>query len=127
MGEPFSEALRRQGNSFPPLLVNMIKSAEMIGDIESTLDKMSDYYQEIEDTKKAIISALTYPSIVLVFAIGIVIFMLVYIVPQFVGVYESMNAELNPVTKITLDISAFIQNKYLNIINLKLQFFINYI
>lgn len=116
MGEPFSEALRRQGNSFPPLLVNMIKSAEMIGDIESTLDKMSDYYQEIEDTKKAIISALTYPSIVLVFAIGIVIFMLVYIVPQFVGVYESMNAELNPVTKITLDISAFIQNKYLNII-----------
>ncbi|MBQ6285368.1 MAG: type II secretion system F family protein [Bacilli bacterium] len=116
MGEPFSEALRKQGNSFPALLVNMIKSAEMIGNIEDTLDEMSDYYQEIEDTKKAIISALTYPSIVLIFAIGIVVFMLVYIVPQFVGVYESMQAELNPVTQITLNISAYLKTKYMNII-----------
>lgn len=116
MGEAFSEALKKQGNVFPPLLVNMIKSAEMIGDIEDTLDEMSDYYQEIEDTKKAIISALTYPSIVMVFAIGIVIFMLVYIVPQFVTVYESMNAALNPVTEITLDISAYLQNHYMRLI-----------
>ena len=116
MGEPFSEALRKQGSSFPALLVNMIKSAEMIGDIETTLDKMSDYYQEIEDTKKSIISALTYPSIVLIFALGVVVFMLVYIVPKFVDVYESMDADLNPVTQITLDISAYIKNKYMNII-----------
>ncbi len=116
MGEPFSEALRKQGNSFPALLVNMIKSAEMIGDIESTLDKMSDYYQEIEDTKKAIIGALTYPSIVLIFALGVVVFMLVYIVPKFVEVYESMDADINPVTQITLDISAFLKSKYMNII-----------
>ena len=116
MGESFSEALKKQGSVFPALLVNMVKSAEMIGNIEDTLDEMSDYYQEIEDTKKAIISALTYPSIVLVFAIGIVVFMLVYIVPQFVEVYESMNAELNPITEITLNVSGFIKTKYLNII-----------
>ena len=116
MGESFSEALRKQGNIFPALLVNMIKSAELIGNIEDTLDEMSDYYQELEDTKKAVISALTYPSLVLVFAIGIVIFMLVYIVPQFVNVYQSMNAKLNPITEITLNISAFIKTKYMNII-----------
>ena len=116
MGETFSEALNKQGNVFPALLVNMIKSAEMIGNIEGTLDEMSAYYQEVEDTKRAVISALAYPCIVLIFAIAIVVFMLVYIVPQFVDVYESMNAELNPVTIITLNISAFLQNEYMKII-----------
>ena len=76
MGETFSEALNKQGNVFPALLVNMIKSAEMIGNIEGTLDEMSAYYQEVEDTKRAVISALAYPCIVLIFAIAIVVFML---------------------------------------------------
>ena len=118
MGETFSEALNKQGNVFPALLVNMIKSAEMIGNIEGTLDEMSAYYQEVEDTKRAVVSALAYPCIVLIFAIAIVVFMLVYIVPQFVDVYESMNAELNPVTVITLNISAFLQNEYMKIIEI---------
>jgi len=118
MGESFSESLKKQGNVFPQLLINMVKSAEMIGDIEGTLDEMSAYYQEIEDTKKAIISACTYPAIILVFAIAVVIFMLVYIVPKFVEVYESMNASLHPITVITLNISAFFQNEYISIITI---------
>ena len=105
----------------------MIKSAEMIGNIEDTLDEMSDYYQEIEDTKKAIISALTYPSIILVFALGVVGFMLVYIVPKFVEVYESMNAQLNPITEITLNISAFIKTHYMNVISWVLAIVFGYI
>ena len=115
-GQTFSEALKRQGKAFPALLINMVKSAEMTGSIEKTLDEMSDYYQEIEDTKKAIIGAIAYPSVVLVFAIGIVIFMLTYIVPKFVAVYNSMNAEINSITQLCLDISAFLSNNYLYII-----------
>lgn len=126
MGETFSEALNKQGNVFPALLVNMIKSAEMIGNIEGTLDEMSTYYQEVEDTKRAVVSALAYPCIVLIFAIAIVVFMLVYIVPQFVDVYESMNAELNPVTVITLNISAFLQNEYMKIIEIILAIVVIY-
>lgn len=112
MGQPFSEALNRQGNAFPALLINMVKAAEMTGSIEETLDEMSAYYQEIEETKRAIKSALAYPCIVMVFAIGIVIFMLTFIIPKFVNVYESMNAEIPKITQITLDISAFLQNDY---------------
>ncbi len=120
MGESFSEALKKQGGTFPPLLINMIKSAEMIGEIENTLDEMSAYYQEIEDNKRAVISALTYPAIVLVFAIGIVIFMLVYIVPKFVDVYESMNADIPRITQITLNISSYMNNNYFVIIGVVL-------
>lgn len=115
-GQTFSEALRRQGAAFPALLINMIKSAEMTGSVEKTLDEMSQYYQEIEDTKKAIIGAIAYPAVVMVFAIGIVIFMLTYIVPKFVDVYKSMNAEINAITQICLDLSAFLKNNYLYLI-----------
>ncbi len=116
MGESFSEALKKQGNTFPALLINMIKSAEMIGEVEQTLDEMSAYYQEIEDNRRAIISALTYPMIILTFAVGIIIFMFVYIIPKFVEVYESMNAPIPRITQITLNISAYIQNNYLTVI-----------
>ena len=115
-GQTFSEALKRQGNAFPALLINMVKSSEMIGEVEKTLDDMAAYYQEQQDTKRAIIGAMAYPSVVMVFAIGIVIFMLTYIVPKFVEVYESMNAPINAITQICLDLSDFLQNNYLIII-----------
>ena len=116
MGESFSEALKKQGNVFPALLINMVKSAEMIGEVEQTLDEMSSYYQEIEDNRRAIISALTYPMIIMVFALGIVVFMFIYIIPKFVEVYESMNAEIPKITRVTLNISSYMQNNYLTMI-----------
>ena len=119
-GQTFSEALKRQGNAFPPLLINMVKSSEMIGEVEKTLDDMAAYYQEQQDTKRAIIGAMAYPSVVMVFAIGIVIFMLTYIVPKFVEVYESMNAPINAITQICLDLSDFLKNNYLIIIGVVL-------
>ena len=109
MGNTFSDSLKKQGNVFPSLLVNMIKSSELIGDVESTLDEMSAYYQEIEDTKKAIIGAMTYPVIIFVFAIAVIIFLLVFIIPQFISVYESMDAELNPITVTTLKVSSYLK------------------
>lgn len=116
MGQPFSEALQRQGTAFPALLINMIKSAEMTGSIEETLDEMSSYYQEMEDIKKAVVSAMTYPSFVLIFAGGITIFMLVFIVPKFVSVYDSMGSDIPAITQFTLSLSAFLQNNYLILI-----------
>lgn len=116
MGETFSDSLAKQGAAFPQLLVNMIKSAEMIGKIEDTLDEMADYYQDIEDTKKAVIGAITYPSIVLIFAIAVITFMLVYIIPKFKDVFVSMGAEIPPITQFALNLSAFITNNYITII-----------
>lgn len=117
MGQTFSEALNRQGTAFPALLINMIKSAEMTGSIEETLEEMSQYYQEKEDNKKDIISALAYPMIVLLFAVVIVTFMLVYIVPKFVDVYATMKAEVPKITQITLDFSAFLQTKWMYLLS----------
>ncbi len=108
MGESFSEALRKQGNMFPGLLVNMVKASEKIGDIETTLDDMSDYYDQMEKNRKLIIGAMTYPIIILVFAVVVVSFIMGYIIPQFIDVYDSLGIELNPYTQAIVNFSNFI-------------------
>ena len=110
MGNPFSVALEKQGNAFPPLLINMLRAAEATGDLEATLDDMANYYEEIDATRKQMVNALTYPCLVMVFAIGVIIFIILYIVPQFEGMYESNNMEINGVTKTVLNTSKFLQS-----------------
>lgn len=116
MGESFSDALKKQGSTFPALLINMVKAAELIGDLETTLDEMSEYYNEKESTKKQMISALTYPAVILVFTIAVTAFMLVYIVPQFSEVYSSLGTEINPLTMMLLNLSAFLKSNGITLI-----------
>ncbi len=110
MGESFSSALEKQGSSFPPLLINMIKTAEMTGELAETLDDMGNYYGALEKTRKQIVSAMTYPTIVFVMCIGIVTFIMIYVVPQFVDMYADLGSELPMITKVTIAVSNFIIN-----------------
>lgn len=115
MGESFSEALKKQGNVFPPLLINMVKAAELIGDLESTLDEMSSYYEEKEVTKKQMISAITYPTIILIFALVVITFLMIYVLPQFQQIYEGLGSEVTGLTLTLLIISAYLK---LNIVKI---------
>ncbi len=110
LGEPFSVALEKQGKAFPSILINMVKTSEMTGDLAGTLDEMADYFTKTENTKKELISALIYPLVILCVVIGVLIFMIVYIVPQFVGMFESQGAELPAITKFVISASDFIKN-----------------
>ncbi len=107
VGEKFSVALEKQGSSFPTLLINMVKTSEMTGDLAGTLDEMANYYSEIEKSRKAMKSALIYPAVILVATIAALGFIIVYVVPQFVGMFESNNAELPAITKFIISTSNF--------------------
>ena len=116
LGESFSGSMEKQGDAFPPLLINMVKSAEATGDLEGTLDEMADYYKATETTRKEMISALTYPCIVIVFSIAVVIFILLYLIPQFVSIYETAGVTLNPITAFIIVASEFLQDNLLYIL-----------
>ena len=107
-GESFSNALISQGSTFPPLLINMVKTAELTGDLPEILDDMRDYYESIDKTRKAAISSMIYPSILFVFAICVLVFILMYVIPSFVRLFEQQNAELPAITKIVLAVSSFL-------------------
>lgn len=111
MGNSFSQALDKQGSKFPPLLINMLKAAEATGDLESTLDDMANYYTEMETTRKQMINAMTYPSIVIVFAICVVCFIILYVVPKFQDIYASNGVEIKGMTAIVLAASNFLKTK----------------
>ena len=115
-GENFSDALQAQGDIFPKLLINMVRTAEMTGDLSSILDDMAEYYTSMENTKKQMKSAMTYPLVVLTLAFGVLIFMLTYLVPQFSAMFEEQGASLPALTQTILNISHFIQEKYIILI-----------
>jgi len=108
IGCNFSTALERQGETFPKLLINMVKTAEMTGDLASTLDEMSDYYTQIEKTRREMISALTYPSVIFIVAVIAVVFIVMYVVPQFQDMFSSNNAELPWITTFIMSASDFL-------------------
>ena len=116
LGESFSSALEKQGTMFPALLINMIKAAEASGTLVETLDDMANYYTELDETRKQMVSAMTYPTIIMVFALAVIVFILVYVVPQFTEIYASSDAEITGVTKIVIDVSNFLKEDYMIII-----------
>lgn len=118
LGESFSSALEKQGNMFPALLINMIKAAEASGTLVETLDDMADYYTDINETHKSMISAMTYPLIISVFALVVVCFILIYVVPKFIEVYNTSGAEISGITKVVINVSFFLKNNWLSLIGI---------
>ncbi len=110
MGDELSKALEKRKKVFPKLLINMIKTAEMTGNLPETLDDMVNYYTESETTRKQMKSAMTYPIIVTIFAIIVVTFILIWVVPQFVDIYNDLGSEIPTITKIVINISDFLKN-----------------
>ena len=115
-GANFSEALARQGNVFPKLLINMLKASELTGNLTETLDDMASYYKTADSNRKQIISALTYPSVVLVVSMVVLTFLLMYVVPQFVDIFDQLGASLPGITIFLIKLSVFVQNNIIKIL-----------
>lgn len=113
LGQSFSEALENQGEAFPRLLINMVKTSELTGELPETLDDMESYYAEVEATRKAMVSAMMYPIIIFIVAIAVGTFIMLYVVPKFVEIYDSMdNADIPGITLFVLGLSDFL-GKYI--------------
>lgn len=116
MGENFSNALEKQGNAFPRILINMIKTAEMTGDLSGTLDEMSDYFGQMEKARKQMISAMIYPAVIFCLALAAIAFVILFVVPQFIEMFESNSAQLPAITKFIIALSNFMSNYWYIII-----------
>ena len=116
MGENLSTAMENRGVAFPNLLITMVKSSEMTGELPEVLDDMADYYTETEKTRKQMITAMMYPSIVFVFAISVLTFIMLYVIPKFVDIYASMDGvEIPAITRFIMNVSYFTKNNFLYI------------
>lgn len=117
LGESFSSALEKQRNSFPALLISMVKAAEATGELEETLDDLASYYTELDNTRKAMINAMSYPAIISVFSVAVVVFIMLYVIPQFEGVYASTEATLNGYTLWVINLSKFFDKNFVYLLS----------
>lgn len=111
-GIALSQAIQDHKKIFPPLFISMIRAGEESGDLEGTLERLALYFEKRHVTSEKIKSALTYPVTVAIMAVAAVVYLLWAIVPQFVTMFESMDAELPAITKMVLALSKSIQGQW---------------
>src|SRR5437588_502109 len=111
-GSTFSDALALHPKIFNDLYVNMVKAGEVGGVLELVLTRLSEFQEKASKIKNKVLSAMVYPVIVMTMAVGIMCFLLVFIVPRFEVIFHDLLGDkpLPPVTQFVLGVSGFMQN-----------------
>ncbi|WP_189072769.1 type II secretion system F family protein [Deinococcus sedimenti] len=112
-GTPLSEAIAKHPKIFNRLYLNLVRAGETSGTLDSVLERIAAFQEKELALRGKIKSALTYPTVVLVFAMLITYFLLTTIVPQFAGILSQLNAPLPFITKMLMAVSDFLQNRIL--------------
>jgi type IV pilus assembly protein PilC len=106
-GASLTEAMGRHSRVFSPLYVNMVRSAETGGILDQVLDRLAGFLEKEQETRGKIKSAMTYPSVVFVFSILMLLGLVFFVLPKFSVIFETMQLKLPISTRIMLGISDF--------------------
>ncbi len=109
-GLPLSEAMAQHKRVFSPMFSKLIAVGEKTGTLEVVLRRAADYMERSYVTRKSVKNALTYPIIVILVAFGVIGIMVTYVLPAFVGLYESFAAELPWPTRALLSFTSWTQS-----------------
>ncbi len=108
-GKTIAEAMKEQ-KGFDKLYCNLVKAGEAGGILDTILDKLSLHLEKQEKIKAQVKSAMTYPMIVTLVGIGVVWGLMVFVVPQFVGMLQDTGQAIPAVTQFVIDASDFLGN-----------------
>jgi type IV pilus assembly protein PilC len=111
-GRTFKDALAKHRNIFSELWLYLVETGEASGNLPKVLDHLANYLEEKQAFQTKIISAMMYPCVLFLVAIGAVIFFVMKIVPTFTKILVSLNVELPLPTKILIEISNFLTKKF---------------
>lgn len=117
-GATFSESLGQHPKVFDKLYVNMVKAGELGGVLELVLVRLAEYQEKAQKLKNRIVAAMVYPIIVVVIAVGILIFLMAVIVPRFEKIFEEMLGDkpLPKITQVVIAISRYVQGNLIWIV-----------
>ena len=104
-GASLSEAMSKVPKVFDRLYVNMIKAGEAGGSLEVILRRLAEFRERTQSLKNKIVGAMLYPIMVVLFTIGILTFIMLFIIPQFKDMFEEFGIELPLATQLLIEIS----------------------
>jgi type II secretory pathway component PulF len=109
-GMSLSDAMARSPETFPRVYVAMVEAGEAGGFLDVVLAQIADFQAREKDLQGKVITALMYPVILLVLAMGVLIFLLVFFIPRFQMIFQGFNAELPILTQIIVGISEAVRH-----------------
>ena len=104
-GQTLSDALARHPKVFSPLYIAMVRAGESGGVLEESLERTADQLEKDDSLRRQVKAAMMYPSVVLAFAMLVLVALLTFIVPVFVGIFAEFGGELPLITKLTVALS----------------------
>ena len=111
-GETLANAMRMEGTTFPPLLISMVAAGEASGSLETAVERMAVQFEKDAKLQGMVKKAMIYPIVLLFVAIGVVIVMMVFVIPNFMQMFEGLDAEMPFMTVLVINMSNFVINKW---------------
>lgn len=115
-GVSLADAMQKYPRAFDTIYVQLVRAGEASGKLDEILIRLTEYLERRETIKRRIRSALQYPIIQLVIAIGVVVILLTVVVPQLQGLFEAQGENLPLSTKIMMVVSQIIKKYFLIVI-----------
>jgi type IV pilus assembly protein PilC len=109
-GERFSDCLDKFPKVFPPFYRGIVRSAELTGELDTVLARLSRYIERDLEARRKLKSAMMYPIVVSVMSLVTVLILAIYVLPQFEDFFASLDAELPLPTRILMGITGFLGN-----------------
>ncbi len=106
-GSTFADALKKHPRVFNDLYVNMVAAGEAGGILDTILNRLSGYIEKNMALKKKVKAAMTYPSVIVLVAIGVVTLMMLFVIPSFAKMFEDFGGQLPGMTQFIINASNF--------------------
>ncbi len=104
-GSTLSEAFAKHPKCFDRLYVNMVKAGEAGGALEIILKRLADFKEKSQSLKRRITGAMVYPVVVIIVAVSILTFIMIYIIPKFEKIFKDFNMTLPEMTLMLMAVS----------------------
>jgi type IV pilus assembly protein PilC len=104
-GSTLSEAMAKSPKAFDRLYVNMIKAGEAGGSLEVILRRLAEFKERTQSMKNKVVGALVYPIMVVLFTCGILAFIMMYIIPEFIKMFKEFELKLPAQTQLLVSIT----------------------
>src|SRR4051812_33681013 len=109
-GSTLSEAFAKHPKCFDRLYVNMVKAGEAGGALEIILQRLADFKEKAQSLKRRITGAMVYPVVVILVAVSILTFIMIYIIPKFEKIFKDFRMELPSLTLMLMATSKWFVN-----------------
>ena len=110
-GSTYADALAKHPKIFNDLYVNLVAAGEVGGILDTILGRLTAYIEKNLKLKKQVKSAMVYPSVVMVVAIGVIAVLMIFVIPMFAKMFKDMGGELPGPTLLVINVSNFMVSK----------------